>query len=299
MIRFVNAKINLGLQIVRKREDGYHDLQTIFYPVGKYAGTAVNPERFCDILEISLSEFGKDGKLPQFCFSGNKIDCPTEKNLIYRAVNMFCEEIGADFSRYVVTLEKSLPDGAGMGGGSADAGFVLKMLKEIYETTHPEHKIEDKELYRMAARLGADCAFFLLNRPAYAEGIGDRLEEISLDLKGYWLVVVKPAIYVSTREAFSGVIPKASEFDLRAISTLPIEDWKELVKNDFEDSIFPQYPKIGEIKSTLYERGAIYASMSGSGSSVFGIFKTEKEAEIVKSYFERDTTIEGSYLLKL
>ncbi|MDE6409674.1 MAG: 4-(cytidine 5'-diphospho)-2-C-methyl-D-erythritol kinase [Muribaculaceae bacterium] len=302
MISFVNAKINLGLQIVRKREDGYHDLQTVFYPVGKYAGTAENPESFCDILEIWPKDEHynrSEGEKPSLFLTGRKVDCPVEKNLVYKAMRLFEEETGFDLFSINVMLEKHLPDGAGMGGGSADASFTLRLLADCYNLQNPGACIEEKRLYEMALRLGADCPFFILNRPAYAEGVGEKLEEIPLDLTGCWLAVVKPNIYVSTKDAFSGVIPKASDFDLRDISSLPITEWRNVIKNDFEDSIFPKFPAIGEIKEKLYSLGAIYASMSGSGSSVYAIFSNPADARGVLDEFKGDATIEGCYLLKM
>ncbi len=306
MIKFVNAKINLGLQIVRKREDGYHDLQTVFYPVGKYAGTAENPCGFCDILELSENprrrkqnyDSGKI-KMPEIIFTGREIDCEPEKNLVYKAAQAFCEATGCDFDSYTLQLEKHLPDGAGMGGGSADAGFTLRVLSELYSLKFPDEKIEDKMLFDIARRLGADCPFFLLNKPAYAEGIGELLEEIDLDLQGLWLVVVKPAVYISTKAAFAGVTPHKPEFNLREITSLPLSEWKYYIKNDFETSILPQFPVIGEIKNQLYSIGALYSSMSGSGSSVFGIFSDKDKAEEAMSEIKKETTIEGCYLLKM
>ncbi|MBD5183543.1 MAG: 4-(cytidine 5'-diphospho)-2-C-methyl-D-erythritol kinase [Bacteroidales bacterium] len=305
MINFVNAKINLGLQIVRKREDGYHDLQTVFYPVGKYAGSAQNPESFCDLLELTGNFKGvKEGEeierlLPQFQLTGRRVDCPLEKNLIYKAACRFCQATGADFSGMNLQLEKHLPDGAGMGGGSADASFVLRLLADEYNSRYPENKIEEVILLDMALSLGADCPFFILNRAAYAEGVGEKLVPIELDLTGMWLVVVKPSVYISTKEAFAGVIPKPGEFDLREISRLPIEEWRNHIKNDFEDSIIPRFPEIGEIKGKLYSLGALYSSMSGSGSSVYGIFPSEKSGAEALSNFREDATIEGCYLLKM
>lgn len=305
MLSFVNAKINLGLQIVRKREDGYHDLQTVFYPVGKYAGTAENPESFCDILEIVEGELKNSCEMPSIMLTGRDVGCPLDKNLVYKAARLFCDELKVDLSGLSIVLEKHLPDGAGMGGGSADASFTLRMLGDLYnrdilpKSYGQKSRIEDCQLLEMARRLGADCPFFIVNRPAYAEGIGERLEEISLDLSAHWLVVIKPDIYVSTKEAFSGVTPRESDFDLRNISTLPLSQWKDYIKNDFEDSIFPLYPAIGEIKSRLYSYGALYASMSGSGSSVFAIFLSKEDASGAIAEFKCDSTIEGCYLLKM
>lgn len=304
MIKFINAKINIGLQIVRKREDGYHDLQTVFYPVGIYAGTPENPTEFCDILEIVPSEKMRGDKIlqedkkkcrdgmPRICFRGRDIGCPPEKNLVTKAVGMFMEEKGIDTAEIEITLEKHLPDGAGMGGGSADATFTLIALSDYFNTGRDD-------LHEMARKLGADCPFFLENRAVYAEGIGDKMEAINLDLKGYWIVAVKPDIYISTAEAFRGVTPKEAEYDLREIVKLPLEEWKDKIKNDFETSILPRFPIIGEVKEKLYRAGASYASMTGSGSVVYGIFKDEKEGSVALHEFRNDPTIGASYLLKL
>lgn len=307
MLEFVNAKINIGLQIVGKREDGYHNLQTVFYPVGIKAGTAENPEAFCDILEITEEKTGetKRGKTGgtggtgegylgmEFRFSGRRVDCPPEKNLVCRAASLFAETMGFS-GRLLIHLDKHLPDGAGMGGGSADAAFVLRMLN-----AQTRAALSDGELAAMAAKLGADCPFFIYNRPMYAEGTGDRFEEIALDLGGYWLLAVKPAIHISTKEAFAGVTPRPGKFDLRKIASLPIAEWRGKVKNDFEESIFPQFPITADIKEKLYGLGALYASMSGSGSTLYGIFDNRESAEVARCQFKSEANIEGTYLLDL
>lgn len=321
MLEFVNAKINIGLQIVGKREDGYHNLQTVFYPVGRKAGTAENPEAFCDILEITEKKTGetkrgktgetgetgetKGGKTGgtggtgegclgmEFRFSGRRVDCPPEKNLVCRAARLFAESTGLE-GRWLIHLDKHLPDGAGMGGGSADAAFVLRMLNAVTGAG-----LVDAELAAMASKLGADCPFFIHNRPMYAEGTGDLFEEIGLDLGGYFLLAVKPAVYISTKEAFAGVTPKPGEFDLREIASLPIEKWRGKVKNDFEESIFPQFPITADIKEKLYRLGALYASLSGSGSTLYGIFVSRDMAEMARNQFKGAANIEGTYLLDL
>lgn len=307
MLEFVNAKINIGLQIVGKREDGYHNLQTVFYPVGKKAGTAENPEAFCDILEITGGKTGetKEGKTGgtgetgaargemEFLFSGRRVDCPPDKNLVCRAARLFAENTGLE-GRWLIHLDKHMPDGAGMGGGSADAAFALRMLNAVTGAG-----LVDAELVAMASKLGADCPFFIHNRPMYAEGTGDLFEEIGLDLGGYFLLAVKPAVYISTKEAFAGVTPKPGEFDLREIASLPIEKWRGKVKNDFEESIFPQFPITADIKEKLYKLGALYASMSGSGSTLYGIFDNRESAEVARCQFKNESNIEGTYLLDL
>lgn len=297
MIRFVNAKINIGLQIVKRREDGYHDLQTVFYPVGLYAGTPGNPDPFCDILEIIPSE--KNGV--EFEFTGRKVDCPLEKNLVCRAAHLFWEAKETNLRRCIgsnglrICLDKHLPDGAGMGGGSADATFTITTLNSLLDE---ESRMTDEEMAVMALRLGADCPFFVYNRPMYGEGVGERLSDIPLDLSGYWFLVVKPKVYVSTKDAFAGITPQKGDIDLRRLAEIPIDEWQGIVKNDFEDSIFPKFPELREIKELLLARGAVYASMSGSGSSIYGIFRNLSVAENAKSQFVKEATNEGIYLLE-
>lgn len=289
MISFVNAKINIGLQIVRRRPDGYHDLQTVFYPVGLYAGTPENPSPFCDILEITKM------RMPgiRFTQTGSGADCADSDNLVVKAAKLFFERRGYNDAGVDITLDKHLPFGAGMGGGSADAAFTLRMLADL------EPHISDEELAEMALQLGADAPFFIYNTPMYAEGVGEKLESISLNLAGMWLVVAKPDIYVSTREAFAGVTPKAAEFDLRKLPNIPIQDWKGLVHNDFEDSIFPKYPAMREIKDELYRKGARYASLTGSGSCIYGIFDNIDVAKDTESHLRDYPTIQAVYLLKM
>ncbi len=274
MIKFVNAKLNLGLNIVRKRPDGYHDLETVFYPVGKYNGTPENPEPFCDILEITPAE------KTEFRFTGRQVDCTLEKNLVYKAWKVFKEEY-PDLGEYLITLEKHLPDGAGLGGGSADASGVLCMLNEL--SGYPFNK---EELAEMALRLGADCPFFIYNVPCYAEGVGERLEPIDLDLSGIWCLLVKPEVSISTKEAFAGVHPVKPEKSLQDIIEMDIEDWNGKMVNDFEGSLFPGHPILGEIKNMLLSSGASYAAMSGSGSTVFGLFHEKEEVLCIASKFK-------------
>lgn len=301
MIEFVNAKINIGLQIVRKREDGYHDLQTVFYPVGIYAGTPENPEVFGDILELSQSPAGEIDpsreeeirlRMPRIELGGKRVDCEMEKNLVWRAAREFIDKTGVDASALTLRLEKHLPFGAGMGGGSADASFTLRILAKQFG-------IETLPLEEMALRLGADCPFFIRNRAVYAEGVGEKMSDIDLNLGGYWLVAVKPDLFISTKEAFAGVRPKEADFDLRRLPEIPIREWRVIVKNDFEVSLAPRYPIIGEIKERLYKSGALYAAMTGSGSVVYGIYGTKEEAVKSKCEFAGETTIEHVYLLKL
>ncbi len=294
MIRFVNAKINIGLNITARRPDGYHDLQTVFYPVGVLNGTPENPEPFCDILEAeslsvnheaegiasneSLAPVSYETHGIAYRLTGRRVECPPEKNLLMRAGTLFAEALareGLDLQKgLVLTLDKHLPDGAGLGGGSADASFALTLLNDLHG-----HPFTEDALEEMALALGADCPVFVRNRPAYAEGVGERLEPIDLDLSGWWCVVAKPPVYVSTREAFAGVTPRKPERPLRELMRLPVERWRGEVSNDFEASLFPGHPELPALKQLLYDQGAVYASMSGSGSSIYGLFRTRREAQ--------------------
>ena len=249
MISFPNAKINIGLNVVEKRPDGYHNLETIFYPV-----------KLSDALEVI--EAGETS----FSSSGIEIDAVPESNLVYKAYSLLC----GDFNLPPVKmhLHKVIPFGAGLGGGSADAAFALKMLNDYFALGLTTTQLED-----YAARIGADCPFFIQNKPTFAHGIGDQFKSVNLDLAAYEIVIVKPPFSVSTPQAYRNIVPAKSDFNLLEIDQLPIEEWKSVVKNDFEKSVFPQFPEIEDLKNKLYEAGAVYASMSGSGSAIFGIFR--------------------------
>lgn len=253
MITFPNAKINLGLNIVEKRPDGYHNLETIFYPIPLQ-----------DALEITPWEGGeRKYKLAQ---SGIQIAGDDEHNLVVKAYKLL--DSLYNLPPIEINLLKHIPSGAGLGGGSADAAFMLCMLNQHFQLNIPNDQLE---VY--AAQLGADCAFFVENKPTFAEGIGNIFSPIELSLKGYKLLLVKPDIFVSTRDAFAQIKPKRPSISLKEVAKMPIEAWKTYMVNDFEESVFPQFPAIADIKAKLYDMGAIYASMSGSGSSVFALFK--------------------------
>lgn len=253
MICFPNAKINLGLNIVSKRLDGYHNLETIFYPI------AIE-----DALEVIPN--GRD--IDVFNQRGLQVDGNSSDNLVMKALRLMRENYS--FPNVSVELLKKIPFGAGIGGGSADAAFMLQQLNQMFDLG-----VSDDDLAKLAQQLGADCPFFIYNRPLFASGIGEVFEEVGLSLKGYYLALVKPDIHVSTKEAFSLIKPQTPTLSLKEIVKKPIEEWRDFMKNDFEDSIFPQFPAIEDIKKKLYDLGAVYASMSGSGSSVYGIFKNE------------------------
>lgn len=255
MITFPNIKINLGLSITEKRPDGYHNLETVFYPVALE-----------DALEIRTnSEAQQKFTLHQH---GMEIAGNPENNLVVKAYLLLDKEF--HLPPVEIHLYKHIPSGAGLGGGSSDAAFMLKLLNEHYNLQLSDNQLED-----YAATLGADCAFFIKNTPTYAEGIGNIFSPIELSLKGYRIMIVKPDVFVSTREAFANIRPHRPEYPVREVIRRPVAEWKDTLINDFEASVFPQYPVIGEIKEELYHQGAIYASMSGSGSSVFGLFAAD------------------------
>lgn len=257
MVIFPNAKINLGLNIIEKRPDGYHNLETIFYPIALE-----------DALEVNIRQ-DLTGRY-ELCQNGWKVTEDAEKNLVVKAFKLLDAEFNLPPTSIV--LHKRIPAGAGLGGGSADAACMLKLLNSKYDLG-----LTDDILEKYAARLGADCAFFIKNKPAFAEGIGDILSPVPLSLQGYKLLLVKPDIFVSTQDAFSKIKPHRPEKSLKEIIQLPVELWKDTMVNDFEESVFSQFPAIGEIKQRMYSSGAVYASMSGSGSSVYGLFKAETE----------------------
>lgn len=252
MITFPNAKINLGLNITEKRPDGYHNLETIFYPIPLEDALEACPRKE-GLGSYSLSQ------------SGLSIEGDAENNLVVKAYKLLDETY--HLPPVDIYLHKHIPSGAGLGGGSADAAFMLKLLNRMYRLN-----LTDDQLEAYAARLGADCAFFVRNQPTYAEGIGNIFSPVELSLAGWQLLLVKPNIFVSTRDAFARIRPRHPERNLRDLINQPVKSWKDSMINDFEESVFPQFPAIGDIKTELYHLGAVYASMSGSGSSVYGLF---------------------------
>lgn len=253
MVIFPNCKINLGLQIVAKRADGYHDLETVFYPIPIY-----------DALEVIEDQTLRKDELH---LSGNTIEGDPEENLCVRAIKI----IRNDFPSLPflhVYLHKVIPTGAGLGGGSANGAFMLQLLNNKFHLGITGDKLKEYALH-----LGSDCPFFIVNSPCTAKGRGEVLIPINLSLKKLYLVIIHPGIHISTQEAFSFVQPAQSDKRIEEIIAMPIEQWKDELINDFEDSVFQQYPEIEAIKNKLYSQAAIYASMSGSGSSVYGIFK--------------------------
>lgn len=262
MITFPNAKINLGLNIVERRPDGYHNIETVFYPLP-----------LTDVLEIVPAS----GETTLTCY-GNAVDCPVEKNLVMRAYRMMQERY--DLPPVAMYLYKHIPDGAGLGGGSSDAAHALLMLNKLFDL-----KLSDTDLASMAVTLGADCAFFIYNRPMLATGIGDVMSPVEVSLQGKTLLLVKPPVGVDTRTAYSRVVPAPATVNLMTTVFQPVETWDGLLVNDFEPSVFAVLPQLWLIKANLLDAGALYAAMSGSGSTVFGIFNSDKLAEAAADNF--------------
>lgn len=248
MVSFPPCKINLGLNVIRKRPDGYHDIETCFYPLP-----------WTDILEVIKSDSF------QFTSSGISIPGSSDDNLCVKAYTLLNNEFNLGPVR--IHLHKIIPMGAGLGGGSSDAAHTLLLLNDVFDL-----KLTATDLQQYASWVGSDCSFFIQDKPMIGSGRGEMLSPIDLKLKGKFIVIIKPDIHVSTAKAYAGIKPAASETPLRNIIDQPVSQWKARLVNDFEKTVFDRHPRIKEIKEELYQHSALYASMSGSGSSVFGIF---------------------------
>ena len=255
MLAFANAKINLGLQVIEKRFDGYHNLETVFYPV-----------RINDVIEIS------DAAVTSFTCLGIEIPGDSNDNLCLKAYSALKRDFNVPPQQ--ITLLKNIPIGAGLGGGSSDAAFLVKLLNEKFSLGLSALEMED-----YVRPLGADCAFFVDNKPVFASGKGDEFSPVMLDLSSYEVVVVKPDVHVSTADAYGGIIPSVPVSSVKDLIHLPVKEWRSCIFNDFEKNVFKKYAGIKEIKKQLYQSGAIFALMSGSGSSVFGIFEEKVKLE--------------------
>jgi len=253
MLNFPNAKINIGLNVVSRRRDGYHNLETVFYPV-----------KINDALEIV------DAEILSFETSGIEIPGYANENLCLKAYEVLKKDYNVPPVK--IHLHKQIPIGAGLGGGSADAAFFIRLMNKKFGLNL---SITDMEGY--ARQLGADCAFFIQNQAVFAGGKGDEFENIQLDLSAYFLVLVMPPVHVSTGEAYRGVQPALPRISLKELVDLPLSEWKNEIKNDFEISVFKNHSSIRGIKAALYQSGALYASMSGSGASVYGIFNKQTD----------------------
>jgi 4-diphosphocytidyl-2-C-methyl-D-erythritol kinase len=268
MVVFPSAKINLGLHVLDKRADGFHNLETIFYPIA-----------LTDSLEVQVTS---DANNPfHFTQTGIALDCSPEKNLCYKAY-LAIKEIHPELPPMQVHLHKTIPTGAGLGGGSSDGAFMLNAINRKFELN-----ISNELLAEIALSLGSDCPFFLINSPALAYGRGEMLHPIPLSLNNYSILLINPGIHINTGWAFGALTHVKPQIELKNILEIPIEDWKHCLVNHFETPVFSAHPEIASIKNKLYEHGAIYASMSGSGSSVFGIFpqKTNHLPLFPDSYF--------------
>jgi 4-diphosphocytidyl-2-C-methyl-D-erythritol kinase len=257
MVLFPNCKINIGLNIIGKRADGYHDLETVFYPVA-----------LTDALEIIRS--------PEISFqlSGLPVNDANENNLCLKAYNLLKKDY-PDLPPVSIHLHKAIPIGAGLGGGSADGAFMLTLLDRKFQL----NLSQDKLIY-YALQLGSDCPFFIVNKPCLATGRGEKLSPVELDLGEYDMVLINPKVHISTREAFSQLVPTIPEKAIAEIIRQPIVTWKDELKNDFEKTVFEFYPAIKKIKDDLYQAGAVYASMTGTGSTVFGIFNKNEKTQL-------------------
>jgi 4-diphosphocytidyl-2-C-methyl-D-erythritol kinase len=254
MLLFPNCKINLGLHILNKREDGFHNLETVFYPVGLKDAIEIIPAHNTD-------------KPITFTSSGLLVDGNMDDNICIKAYHLLKKDF-TELPAIKMHLHKAIPMGAGLGGGSADGAFTLLLLNKKFNLN-----LSTPKLLNYAAQLGSDCPFFIINKPCYATSRGEILEAINTDLSKYKIVLINPGIHVNTGWAFAQLTPAIPQKMIREIITQPIETWQEELKNDFEKPVFEKYPAIKSIKETLYTQGAIYAAMSGSGSTVFGIFE--------------------------
>ena len=262
MITFPVAKINLGLNVVEKRADGYHNLQTVFYPVPIMDALEIVP-----MSDGFPSDVDCDLKVTNITIEGDE-----QRNLVVRAYHLLKADY-PELPRVHAHLWKGIPTQAGMGGGSSDCGYMIRLLNETFDMG-----LSSEQMQQYAARLGADCAFFIESSACYAEGIGERLQPIDLDLSGWHIGVVRPDIPVPTKEAFSRIHPHYPALNCRDGVKQPVETWRDRLTNDFEESVFALHPEIGAVKEQLYKMGATYAAMSGSGSALFGLFKDEPDA---------------------
>lgn len=258
MICFPNAKINIGLFVTEKRADGYHNLETIFFPVP-----------VCDALEV-VPAAASTITIHGLAVAGNP-----QQNLVWKAWELLQKDFPAKVSEVNIQLLKKIPMGAGMGGGSADGAFMLDLLSRFFELG-----LDKAQLAAYALQLGSDCPFFIYNAPSYATGRGELLSPISLDLSHYSIQVICPQVHITTADAFRDIKPAPAAFDLQKINELAVEEWPQYIFNDFETTVFAAHPELGAIKEQLYAQGALYAAMSGTGSTIYGIFESDNQVQI-------------------
>ena len=267
MLLYPPAKINIGLLITEKRPDGFHNIETVFYPIP-----------LCDSLSVEAAGADASCQLDFSCDGIELSENKTHDNLCCKAYHL----LHADYRLppASIHLHKAIPVGAGLGGGSSDAAYTLLALNDLFQLN-----ISKEKLTQYASRLGSDCAFFLQGTPAFGTGKGDILKPIALSLAGYHILLVKPPVFVSTADAYSSVTPRKTQHHLPEILQSPVSEWRHTVFNDFELSVFKKFPEIGRIKEILYREGAVYANMSGSGSTVYGIFD-KKPDDVAKMFTE-------------
>lgn len=262
MITYPIAKINIGLLVTEKRPDGFHNLETIFYPI-----------RMQDVLEVvEADEFS-------FSISGIALDGDPADNLVVKAYQLIKNDF--DIPAVKVHLHKNIPSGAGLGGGSSDATYMLLTLNELFNLSIP-----DEKLMEYALELGSDCPFFIGGKPVFATGRGEKMEEVPVELKDYFLILVKPPVHVSTALAYQNVTPQRPRLSLKGLIGFSVNKWKGNILNHFERYVFSTHPEVEQIKKTLYDQGASFALMSGSGSAVYGLFRSEKRG--IESLFPPD-----------
>ena len=262
MICFPNAKINLGLNIVEKRSDGFHNIETVFYPIN-----------WSDALEvIENKEFQKGNEKINLSLSGIVVEGNTQDNLISKAYKLL--DATYNLPPVKTHLHKVVPMGAGLGGGSSDAAFFIKLLNDKFSLN-----LSAAKQMNFAKQLGSDCAFFIENKPVYASGKGDVFSDVKIDLNEYCILVIYPSLHSNTALAYQGVLPAEPQKNIQSIITCEIKNWKEDLVNDFEKTLFLQYPELQNIKNNFYMKGALYASMSGSGSAVYGVFKNDVDVK--------------------
>ncbi len=264
MVCFPNCKINIGLFVTSRRADGYHDLETVFYPVGTKGGESDSVLN--DVLEVAPAT----GKGAMLHLSGLNVDGNPANNLVWKAYQLLKEKYPEAIAPVDIYLHKAIPMGAGLGGGSADGAFMLGLLNDYFNLG-----IEKENLAALALQLGSDCPFFIYNTPQYAKGRGELMEPVSLDLSRDRIEVSCPGIHVSTKDAFSQITPRPAPYDLRNVTSLPVAEWKEHISNDFEQTVFKKHPVLAALKQEMYDKGAMYSSMTGTGSAVYGIFDRE------------------------
>jgi len=255
MLSFPNCKINLGLHIVKKREDGYHDLETVFLPIP-----------FTDVLEIIEST------KTELTVSGLPIE--TENNLCLKAYQILKNDF-PQLPAVKIHLYKEIPMGAGLGGGSSDAAFTLQLINKKFQLN-----LKTEQLLDYALRLGSDCPFFIINKPCFATSTGEILQPINIDLKNYKILIVNLGIHIETKWAFSKIKPAQPTASIQQIVTQPVKTWKDKLINDFEIPVFNEYPQIKKLKTQLYNAGALYASLTGTGSTVYGIFNNNADPDV-------------------